>query len=354
MIKSIIELTDLIQKYKQEIFWESEKLKKTFNSFYKKQPIESLEKLKDYKIFGYIDLNLFLFNRRLLFSENPRSLDDVLSSIYNSNKKLDRNHLRKEILNHIFAIIFNLVESITQIDKLFKIAPKTDKDLIVYRGLNFENRHMEERMSASLLKLKKGDLYTFPNYLSTSLLNEIALSFLKSKFTNKSNSKPKCCFFKIIIPKNTRILYLDTNIIQNIRIPFTTEERMRREDHIILGAMEYEVLLPRASILKFIKSHIISGRLPDSCQLSDVKKGKINDVYVYEFEYIGIDKDRETFNLKKMDDAIYVEKLLNDIINIEFFLTKQDLLYQLKKQNIESIIRKTKGEQRVIRKLKKE
>ena len=34
MIKSIIELTDLIQKYKQEIFWESEKLKKKFNAFY--------------------------------------------------------------------------------------------------------------------------------------------------------------------------------------------------------------------------------------------------------------------------------------------------------------------------------
>ena len=31
MIKSIIELTDLIQKYKQEIFWESEKLRKKFN-----------------------------------------------------------------------------------------------------------------------------------------------------------------------------------------------------------------------------------------------------------------------------------------------------------------------------------
>ena len=67
MIKSIIELTDLIQKYKQEIFWESEKLKKKFNAFYKNQPIESLEKLKDYKIFGYVDLNIFLYNR---LSEN--------------------------------------------------------------------------------------------------------------------------------------------------------------------------------------------------------------------------------------------------------------------------------------------
>jgi hypothetical protein len=238
------------------------------------------------------------------------------------------------------------VESITQIDQLFKIAPKTDKDIIVYRGLNFENRLMEERMSVSLLKLKKGDLYTFPNYLSTSLLNETALSFLKSKFTNKSDSKPKCCFFKIIIPRNTRILYLDTNVIQNIRIPFVSDERRKREDQLMLNALEYEVLLPRASTLRFIQSQIISGGLPDSCQLSDVKKGKINDIYVYEFEYIEVDKNRETFNLKKMKEAGYIEKLMNDIVNIEFFLTKYDLLYQLKKKNIEAIIRKTKEEQK--------
>ena len=350
MIKSIIELTDLIQKYKQEIFWESEKLKKKFNEFYKNQPIESLEKLKDYKIFGHVDLNIFLYNRKILFSDNPRSLDDVLSLIFSSHKKLDRDQIRKEILNHIFMIIYNIVESITQIDQLFKIAPKTDKDMIVYRGLNFENKHMEERMSASLLKLKKGDLYTFPNYLSTSLLNDTALGFLKSKFTNKTNSKPKCCFFKIIIPKNTRILYLDTNVIQNIRMPFISEERRKRENHIMLEALEYEVLLPRASVLRFIQSHVISGGLPETCQLSNVKKGKINDIFVYEFEYIEIDKNREIFNLKKMKDAAYIEKLMQDIINIDFFLTKYDLLYQLKKKNIETIIRKTKEEERKRRK----
>ena len=350
MIKSIIELTDLIQKYKQEIFWESEKLKKKFNEFYKNKPIESLEKLKDYKIFGHVDLNIFLYNRKILFSDNPRSLDDVLSSIFSSHKKLDREQIRKEILNHIFMIIYNIVESITQIDQLFKISPKTDKDMIVYRGLNFENRHMEEKMSASLLKLKKGDLYTFPNYLSTSLLNDTALGFLKSKFTNKTNSKPKGCFFKIIIPKNTRILYLDTNIIQNIRMPFISEERRKRENHIMLEALEYEVLLPRASVLRFIQSHVISGGLPETCQLSNVKKGKINDIFVYEFEYIEVDKNREIFNLKKMKDAAYIEKLMQDIINIDFFMTKYDLLYQLKKKNIETIIRKTKEEEKKRRK----
>ena len=320
MIKSIIELTDLIQKYKQQIFWESEKLKKKFNVFYKKQPIESLEKLKDYKIFGYVDINVFLYNRKILFSDNPRSLDDILSRIFHKYKKLDRDKLKKEILNYVFMIVYNIVESITQIDQLFKIAPKTDKDIIVYRGLNFENKQMEEKISSSLLKLKKGDLYTFNNYLSTSLLNDTALYFLESHFTNKKNNKPKCCFFKIIIPKNTRILYLDTNIIENIRIP----SGKKRDDQLILKALEYEVLLPRSSVLKFIQSHIISGGIPDTCHISDVKKGKINDIYVYEFEYIENNKNREIFNLKKMKDMSYLEKLLEDIVNIEFFLTKYD------------------------------
>lgn len=131
-----------------------------------------------------------------------------------------------------------------------------------------------------------------------------------------------------------------------------SDERRKRDDQLMLNALEYEVLLPRASTLRFIQSHIISGGLPDSCQLSDVKKGKINDIYVYEFEYIEIDKNRESFNLKKMKEVGYIEKLMNDIVNIEFFLTKYDLLYQLKKKNIEVIIRKTKEDQKKRRRQK--
>jgi len=83
-----------------------------------------------------------------------------------------------------------------------------------------------------------------------------------------------------------------------------------------------------------------------------VKKGKINDIFVYEFEYIEIDKNRESFNLKKMKDMEYVEKLLKDIVNIELFLTKYEIFYQLKKKNIESIIRKTKEEEQKRRRIK--
>ena len=84
---------------------------------------------------------------------------------------------------------------------------------------------------------------------------------------------------------------------------------------------------PRASTLRFIQSHIISGGLPNSCQLSDVKKGKINDIYVYEFEFIEIDKNRESFNLKKMKEAGYIEKLMNDNLlpNADIFAVVESL-----------------------------
>jgi len=325
MIKSIIELMDLIQKYKQEIFWESEKLKKKFNVFYKKQPIQSIEKLKKYKIFGHIDLNIFLFNRKILFLDNSRSFDDILDKIFKKYKKIDRTQLRVEILEYIFEFIYNIVESIISIDKLFKIAPKTDKDLIVYRGLNIENEYLEDKMSSSLLKLKKGDLYIFPNYLSTSLLNDYALKFLGSKFINKSNSTPGCCFFKIIIPKNTRILYMDTNIIHNLRFP---------SNQIALGGIEYEVLLPRSSVLKFIKRYVINGIIPQTCEISNINKGKINDIYVYEFEYISIDKDREKFNLKKMNNPEYMSQLISNIENIDLYFRKDDLINHLQRKKM--------------------
>jgi hypothetical protein len=169
-------------------------------------------------------------------------------------------------------------------------------------------------------------------------LNDTALHFLDSHFTNKKYNKPVCCFFKIIIPKNTRILYLDTNIIENIRI---SSDR-RRNDQLMLKALEYEVLLPRSSVLKYINSYTINGEIPTTCHISDVKKGKINDIYVYEFEYLEIDKNREIFNLKKMKDISYLEKLLQDIVNIDFFFAKYDFIYQLKTKDIESIIKKTK------------
>jgi len=340
MIKSIIELTDLIQKYKQEVFWESEKLKKKFNVFYKKQSKDNLGILSDYKTNGHIDINTFLFDRKIFFSENPRSLFEILDIIYKNNKKFDKQKIKMELLNYIYVIIYNIIKNIIELDKFFIKAPNTDDDVIVYRGMKFANKIIEEKITKSLTKLKKGDTYIFKNYLSTSLLNETALNFLESHFTEDKD--PKCCLIKIIIPKHTKILYLDTNLIINYRIKLREANR-NRDEKLLINASEYEILLPRGSLLKFINSYTISGKMPHSCKINEIKKGHISDILVYEFEMVGIDPKRELFSLNKIKDSEYIEKIIKDIIDIQFYVSKYQLLYQLKTKNFSSVIKKYKN-----------
>ena len=46
--KSIIEITDLIEEYKQAIYWKSLKLKKIFDQFFNKIGRDGLYILQDY------------------------------------------------------------------------------------------------------------------------------------------------------------------------------------------------------------------------------------------------------------------------------------------------------------------
>ena len=84
-----------------------------------------------------------------------------------------------------------------------------------------------------------------------------------------------------------------------------------------------------ASVLKYIKRDIINGGIPKTCKNSNINKGKINNIYVYEFEYINVDKEREAFNLKKLNNPEYLEKILRDIVNIELYFRKDDLITQM-------------------------
>ena len=46
----------------------------------------------------------------------------------------------------------------------------------------------------------------------------------------------------------------------------------------------------------------------------------------YNVEYINVDKEREAFNLKKLNNPEYLEKILRDIVNIELYFRKDDLI----------------------------
>ena len=53
-----------------------------------------------------------------------------------------------------------------------------------------------------------------------------------------------------------------------------------------------------------------------------------------EFEYINVDKEREAFNLKKLNNPEYLEKILRDIVNIELYFRKDDLITQIQRKKM--------------------
>ena len=329
--KSVIQLTDMIEKYKQDIFWQSQKLKKKFDKFYEKIDEEHiLYLLLDYKSLGSFEINTFLYDRKLFFSEYSKSLFLIIDDIFKNRKTIDKTTLKHDIINNIYYSFFRIVKNITIMDELFLKAPKTTEELIVYRGMKFLSPKLEEKMQSQLRKLKKGDLFTFKNYLSTSLLNQVAMDFLESHFTEKREAK--CCLFKINIPKNTRILYLDSDL--------TGFKFLKSKNNSVRQILfsEYEILLPRSCQFKFNKTYTISGKVPLSCKINNVKKGCISDILVYEFTLHGIDNNRETFNLKKMSNPDYIRDLFKELQNIKLYVSKYDILQYSKGKNVQHLL----------------
>jgi len=329
---SILELTNLVDQYKQDIFWKSQDLKIKYDNFYKKQDKYALYILSDYKLLGYIDINEFLYNRKSFFEHFRKNLFVVIDSIFADKKKIDKDDLKKGIINNVYYGFYKIIKSITVLDDLFMKAPTLDETSWVYRGMNFLDPYMEQKLMEKLRKLEKGDEIIFENYLSTSLTNYTAMDFISSQFTNKVEAK--CCLFKIKIPKSQRVLYLDSNLTG---FHFLKQLGDRKESVTI---SEYEILLPRSSRLKFVKTFTIAGKVPYSCTLQNLKKGDITDILVYQFDFVGVDKNREKFDDEKSLEQEYMKEILKDLNYVDLEITKYDLNYYSKLKDTKTIIRK--------------
>jgi len=324
-MKSLIELTNSIEKIKQEIFWKSRQFKKKYEDYYEKQDKYAIYLLSDYKMLGYIEINTFLYDRKLYFAELRKNLFTVIDRIFEKKKKLGKEELKQDFVDNIYYTFYKIIKSIIVIDGLFKNAPKLDEDIYVYRGVSFLDPYYEKQMTEKLKSLRKGQSFSFENYLSTTLMNSVAMDdFILSGFAK--NNEPKCCLFKIFLPKGSRILYLDSK---------QTGFGNNKNNKVQLLS-EYEVLLPRSSLLKFIKSYTISGKIPRSCTLEELQSGKINDILVYEFKYIGIDPNREKFSDDINND--YFKNFIKDFNYISFDVSKYDLTPYQDKKNIKKII----------------
>ncbi len=336
--KSIIEITDLIEEYKQAIYWKSLKLKKIYDKFYNKIGRYGLYILQDYKLTGYKMINIFLYDRETFFINYNKSLFSIIDDIFKNRKTIDITTLKTNFVNNIYYTLYRIIKSIIEIDKIFKKCPKTTEEYYVYRGIDFKDEKLEENMLNKLRKLKKGDIFSFNNYLSTSLLNDQALNFLDSHFVE--TKKAKCCLFRIKIPKNARVLYLDSDLTVFYML------RQKRNDidsninnYPVYLISEYELLLPRSCQLKYINSYTIKGKVPTVCSIKNLDKKLISDIYVYDFEMIGVDNNREKFDLKNFVNIKDIQKVFKSFNHMNFKISKYDLYHFSKTTNINDLLK---------------
>ena len=336
--KSIIEITDLIEEYKQAIYWKSLKLKKIYDKFYNKIGRYGLYILQDYKLNGYKMINTFLYDRENFFINYDKSLFSIIDSIFKNRKTIDLTTLKSEFVNNIFYTFYRIIKSIIEIDNIFKKCPKTTEEYYVYRGIDFKDKHLEENMLNKLRKLKKGDIFSFENYLSTSLLNDQALEFLDSHFVETKLAK--CCLFRIKIPKNSKVLYLDSELtVFSMLRQRRKDKDLNTNNHPVYLISEYELLLPRSCQLKYIDSYTIKGKVPTVCSIKNLDKTRISDVYVYDFEMIGVDSDREKFDLNDFVNIKDIQKVFKTFHHMNFKISKYDLYHFSKMTNIKDLLK---------------
>lgn len=334
--KSIIEITDLIEEYKQTIYWKSLRLKNIYDKFYKNIGKYGLYILQDYKLVGYKMINSFLYDRQNFFTNYDKSLFSIIDNIFKKRKTIDITTLKSEFVNNIFYTFYRIIKSIIELDTIFTKCPKTTEEYYVYRGINFKDKELEENMLSKLRKLKKGDTFSFENYLSTSLLNDTALEFLESHFVDTKHAK--CCLFRIRIPKKIRVLYLDSELT-GFSMLKKEQININDDDYPIYLMSEYEIVLPRSCLLKYVNSYTINGKVPTVCSIKNLNKKKISDILVYDFEIIGINKEREKFNLNDFMNIKDIQKVFKSFNHINFKISKYDLYHFSKTTNIKNLLK---------------
>lgn len=314
-MSKLVGLEGLITKYKQDAFLKLLQLREKYDKFYSKFPKKYIISLKNYKGTDYFNINEFLYNRDHFLKHHSISLFESINKLYNGKNTLNKKSLKLAFINQIQNFYNKIINDINNIDFIFKKAPVTREVYQVFRGISFHDENIEKEFENQLKKLKKGEKYIFKNYLSTSLMNTIALSYIDSQFSNSRVAK--CCLFKILIPKNKKFLFLDSKQFTN---------KIERNEYSHLGS-EYEILLPRNSTLKFVRKYPIKGNIPVECKINNSRKS-INDIMVYEMKYIGVITDIEPISKNSINDfsKFYYEVSQNDInnyTNIEYYNIKQ-------------------------------
>jgi hypothetical protein len=123
--------------------------------------------LTNYKGSGYIDINYYLINNKF------RIADYFYYNSSPNNKTISDEHKQiKAQLKKYYNILFYIKE----IDNIFKKIPVYNKNIMVYRGIMYNNQQVKDIIYV-LETSKIGSNFVFPTYLSTSLNINTAINF---------------------------------------------------------------------------------------------------------------------------------------------------------------------------------
>jgi hypothetical protein len=289
--------------------------------------------LSYYKSSGYTDINYYLINNKFRVSDY---------FYYNSspnNKTLTDEHKQiKAQLKQYYNILFYIKE----MDNIFKKIPIYNKNIMVYRGMMYNNQQVKDIIYV-LETSKIGSTFVFPTYLSTSLNINTAINFsskqlYKSQMNMTKNIRfndkldigyediykmfgnKKFFLMKINIPKDNKFIYL--------------EHFNKHGKNVLIENWEHELLLPRNCKLKLTKKYdeLFSQTLQSiKHKITDIIKDNVKYIptRVYEFEYEGYtDKELIIPVIESVDMKKHLTKPENRALSVQ---VKDDIVKEMEK-----------------------
>lgn len=128
------------------------------------------------------------------YQNQPIIMDQIVKYQYNSDR-FDKSYFTQILKQKNYKKYIQ--NKINAYDKYISNSIKLKQNIMVYRG-EFRNN----------LNLKKNDIYEPGTFMASSLNPSHSYVFFPGNILSFSENKKGCCFFKIIIPKNTPIFYL--------------------------------------------------------------------------------------------------------------------------------------------------
>ena len=308
-----------------------------YNFYMNKLNVSESDALSFYKgFYGFKDINYYLINNKFTFDEY---------FYYNSNqdnKTLTDNHKQiKAQLKKYYKILFYIKE----IDNVFRKITPYNKNLMVYRGIKYNNQQVKDIIYV-LETSRIGSTFVFPTYLSTSLNINTSINFTSDRLYKSQLNMTKNIrlnnkidigyddIYKLFGEK--KFFLMKINIIKGNKFMYL-EYFSKNGKNTLISNWEHEILLPRNSKLKLTKKYdelfpqTLYGKLNIKHKITDIIKDKVKYIptRVYEFDYEGYeDKELSIPVIESVEMKKYLTKPENRALSVK---VKEDFIKEMEK-----------------------